>query len=87
MSSVATTTSDPVVDGAVQVERFADVVLDEAEPCRRPRRGEVLATARRKVVDADDLVATGKERIAEMRTDEPGRTRHEDAAQTTPMPS
>ena len=71
-------------DVRVGVERLADVVLDE-----RRRRVDVLAPARAEVVDHDDVVATGEERVDEVRADETGPAGDERAhpAQPTNVPA
>ena len=54
-------------DVGVDVERLADVVLDEAGA-----GVEVLAPTRREVVDNRHLVTAGEQCVDDVRADEPG---------------
>ena len=53
-------------------DRPAHVVLDQRERGWSARCGDVGAPAGEEVVDGDDLVAAGEERVAQVRADEAG---------------
>jgi hypothetical protein len=59
-------------------ERMAEVGLDESEP--RVCGGEVLATARREIVDHRDRITSLQKTRREVRANEPGAAGHEHAA-------
>ncbi len=57
---------EDVVDGA-RIEWLADIVLDEAEAGLVGEMGEIGMVAGREVVEADDGVAFGEQRVTKMR--------------------
>jgi hypothetical protein len=74
------------VDGAVDGERLADVLLQEGEAGVLEERGQVRPVARQEVVEADDLVAPSEEELAEVRRQEPGRAGDDRARHQRPTP-
>ena len=61
---------EDVIDGAVDLERLGDIVLDELELRVADQVDDVAAMPGQQVVDADHLVALGQETLAKVRADE-----------------
>ena len=72
------------VDVAVDRDLVAHVGADEREARVLGEVRDVLEPARRQVVDRDDLVAAREERVAEVRADEAGSARDDDARHLPP---
>src|SRR5690242_12190216 len=62
------------------------VALDELETTLALEMRDVLAAAGDEVVEADDVVATTKQRVADVGSDEPGAPRDRDPPHQRPTP-
>src|SRR3954467_374085 len=68
------------VDIGIELERFAHVMFNESEIRMIEQRPDVAHRSGEEVVDADHWIAALQQRIAKMRADEAGATRHERSA-------
>ena len=75
------------IERAVDDERQDHVVVDQREPWVVGEVLDVLLAAGHEVVDAHHLLATLDQRVAQVRSEEPGAAGDEDAHQRRPTPS
>ena len=74
------------VDAALDRHAVHDVVLDQLEVGTVDEVGDVLAGARREVVDGDDVPPPREERLAEVRAQEPRASRDHGTRHQRPTP-
>ena len=74
------------VESAVDVRVGGDVVAQETEAVVPHQVRDILRMARDEVVEADDVVALGKEAVAEVRSEKTGRAGDEDSHVLPPRP-
>ena len=65
-----------VIDGAIEEDKFGNVLLDEFEVGVATEMGDVVDATGDEVVDADDFVTAGEEEVAEVGAEEASGAGH-----------
>ena len=71
------------VERAVDVDVVGDVVVQEGEAVVAEQVGQVLGAAGEQVVEGQHLAALGDQAMAQVRADEAGASRHQNASQSS----